>query len=51
MTEDFEIPPEGIPVEAGSRAERMWRLTLENPNKVPDLKDVARVLRDAPKKD
>jgi hypothetical protein len=24
---------------------------LENPNKVPDLKDVARVLRDAPKKD
>ena len=44
-TEDFVIPPEGIPVEPGTKAHRMWRLCLETPLAAPSRKSVKRTLR------
>lgn len=41
---DFVIPPEGIPVEPGTRAHRIWRLCLETPLAAPSRKSVKRVV-------
>lgn len=43
-TQDFVIPPEGIPVEPGTKAYNMWRLCLETPTAVPSRKSTKRAL-------
>jgi len=36
---EFVIPPEGIPVEPGTRAHRIWKVCLEG-NGTPVRKDI-----------